>query len=281
MARRNAKIRRSIEGTSGTGSRMDNQHEGHIVVVGQWREGQGYVPAPYARAVAAAGGRPVIFSTFDLPSHQLPDGISHVERVDPDDATAIDGAAGLVLPGGGDIDPRWYGREPHPATHNVNHRRDRYERTLLEAALERDVPVLAICHGMQMLNVHLGGTLDQNLADEPGRLRHDHEAPTPEPVHDVQVAPNTLLAEAVGGGRLPVNSHHHQGLDVLALPLAGVAWAEDGVLEAVVSREHSWVVGVQWHPEVMAAIDPRQGRLFEGLVRAAAAYRGEVTPAAS
>ncbi|HVM34225.1 MAG TPA: gamma-glutamyl-gamma-aminobutyrate hydrolase family protein [Actinomycetota bacterium] len=254
---------------------------GHIVVVGQWREGQGRVPAPYARAVEAAGGNPVIFSTFDLPDDQVPGGIPFFEECDPYDSSALDGATGLLLPGGGDIDPSLYGRGRHRTTRNINHRRDQYERTLLDVALERDVPVLAICHGMQILNVHLGGTLEQNLSDDPIRLRHDGSFPTPEPVHRVEVTPGTLLAHATGAATLEVNSHHHQGLDDVADPLVEVAWAEDGVLEGVVSREHSWVVGVQWHPEVMAPVDACQAKLFDAFVTAAAEYEGNIQRAAS
>lgn len=255
-------------------------HEGHIVVVGQWRKGQGWVPAPYARAVEGAGGTPIIFSTFDLPDEQMPAGVPFHEQVDPDDTSALEGAAGLLLPGGGDIDPAWYGRERHLATHNVNHRRDRYERNLIEAALDRDLPILAICHGMQILNVHLGGTLDQDLSER-GPVSHDNGYPTPQPAHEVELAPGTLLSDALGPAPLEVNSHHHQGLDVVAFPLAGAAWAADGVLESVVSRDHSWVVGVQWHPEVMAPVSPRHAMLFEAFVATAARRAGEGERAAS
>lgn len=261
--------------------RGSHGHEGHIVVVGQWREGQGRVPAPYVGAVGAAGGTPVIFSTFDLPDEHIPEGVPFFEECDPDDASALDGAAGLVLPGGGDIDPSLYGRERHPTTRNINHRRDRYERVLLDVALERDLPILAICHGMQILNVHLGGTLEQNLADNRARLPHDHAFPRPEPAHRIQVAPGNHISEATGGGVIEVNSHHHQGLEGAAHPLVEAAWAEDGVLEGVVSSEHSWVVGVQWHPEVMAPVDTRQAMLFDAFVAAARHHTGKVERAAS
>jgi putative glutamine amidotransferase len=176
-----------------------------------------------------------------------------------------------LLPGGGDIDPEWYGCERHPRTHGVSHRRDRFELTLLEEALERDMPVLAICHGMQLLNVHLGGTLDQHLADSPNRLQHDRDRPRAEPAHAIRMADDGPLARIVGDTTTPVNSHHHQGLARVAEGLVEVAWAEDGVLEGVYAPSFTWVVGVQWHPEAMAPVDARQLAIFEHFVGAAAA----------
>jgi putative glutamine amidotransferase len=246
-------------------------HEGHIVVVGQWREGTGgRIPVPYLEAITAAGGRPLLASAFEpAPREAVPEGIDAVMGLEPSDDSPIDDALGLVLPGGGDIDPSWYGRPRHPETHNVNHRRDRFELTLLEEALHRDLPVLAICHGMQLLNVHLGGTLHQHL---PMHRDHDAGAPGPDPVHEVVVEERSILARCLGATRIGVNSHHHQGLDEVAGVLEEVAWAEDGVLEAVVSRASTWVVGVQWHPEVMSPRTKPQARLFEAFVDATEAY---------
>lgn len=244
-----------------------------IVVVGQWRQGEGRLPLPYVKAVAAAGGRVRIASAFTLPpSDEIPSDVEIVEDIDPDDTSVLEGAIGLVLPGGGDVDPGWYGRPRHPQTHNVNHRRDRFELRLLEVALERDMPVLAICHGMQILNVCFGGTLDQHLADNPERIDHDHDNPAPVPHHGLRVKDRSRLAQIFGRTSTGVNSHHHQGVGELGTGLEEVAWADDGVLEAVISRNHSWVVGVQWHPEVMAPKDPVQLSLFEALVDAAARY---------
>lgn len=190
--------------------------------------------------------------------------------IDPYDASGLDDADALLLPGGGDIDPEWYGCERHPRTHGVSHRRDRFELTLLAEALERDMPILAICHGMQLLNVHLGGTLDQHLADSPNRLQHDRDRPRAEPAHRIRIADDSPLAEIIGATTAPVNSHHHQGLDRVADGLVEIAWAEDGVLEGVYAPGRSWVVGVQWHPEAMAPVDPRQLEIFEDLVAAGA-----------
>lgn len=253
--------------------------EGHIVVVGQWRGGHGKLPVVYADSVRTAGGDPKIFSTFDLiPNEPIAQGLDVYTGIDPDDASCLDGAVGLVLPGGGDIDPAWYGQRRHPRTHNVNHKRDRFELTLLAEALDRDIPVLAICHGMQLLNVQLGGTLDQHLADVPSRLPHDGGTPKAGTAHSVTVKRGSLLAEALGNEQVGVNTSHHQGLDVLADGLEEVAWAEDGVLEAVELRDHSWVVGVQWHPEAMAASDPQQMNLFREFVRAGRALEESRVP---
>jgi putative glutamine amidotransferase len=248
--------------------------QGHIVVVGQWREGQGgRVPAPYLEAVRAAGGGAKLFSTFDHgPGQEVPPGFEAVTGLDPDDDSPMDGAIGLVLPGGGDIDPAWYGQERHPLTHNLNGRRDRFEHTLLNEALHHDVPVLAVCHGMQLLNVVLGGSLCQHLGDDPVRSEHDSGYPGPEPVHGLRVKERSPVARFLGTPRLEVNSHHHQGIDVVSPVLEEVAWADDGVLEAMMSREHSWVVGVQWHPEVMVAHHKPQAALFRAFVEASEGY---------
>jgi len=247
---------------------------GPIAVVGQWREGQGgRIPHAYLDAVSAAGGTPRLLSTFDPgPGEVVPAGIDAEMGIDPEDATRLDGAAALVLPGGGDIDPDWYGHPRHPKTHNVNHRRDRFEATLIHEALRRDMPVLAICHGMQLLNVCMGGTLQQHLADSPQRIDHDRGYPSAEPVHRLRIKERNQLARYLGGSELRVNSHHHQGLGDVAGDLEEVAWAEDGVLEAVVSRSHSWVIGVQWHPEAMALVHAAQANLFVALVEAADAF---------
>jgi putative glutamine amidotransferase len=249
-------------------------HDGNIVVVGQWREGQGgRLPRPYVDAIRAAAGEPVVYSTFELgPDQEHPDGYEAVMGLETDDVSPLDDAAGLVLPGGGDIDPSWYNRPRHPQSRSINHRRDSFEGNLLAAALERDLPVLAICHGMQLLNVHLGGTLHQHLADLPGRVEHDVGYPSPDPIHGVKVVEDSSLAEILGSTRVQTNSHHHQGLDHVPAPLMECAWAEDGVLEGVVSTEHSFVVGVQWHPEVMINDHEPQLQLFQAFVAAAAEY---------
>ena len=217
-------------------------------------------------------------SAYELhPEEVPPEGLTVRTSVDPDDRTLLDGVAGLILSGGGDVDPALYGQEPHPRTSNVNPLRDRLEMTLADVAIERDLPFLAICRGMQLLNVHLGGTLEQHLADVADRLPHDRDRPRVEAVHRVKLKEDSLLSQCLDTGETGVNSHHHQALDRVAAPLRETGWAEDGVLEAVESTEHSWIVGVQWHPEVMAPVHQDQAHIFVCFVKAARRFETAVS----
>ena len=237
----------------------------------------GRIPLHYVHAVLAAGGIPVVLSAYELhPEEEPPEGLTVRTSVDPDDRSLLDGIAGLVLSGGGDVDPALYGQDPHPRTTNVNPLRDRLEMTLADVAVERDLPFLAICRGMQLLNVHLGGTLEQHLADVANRLPHDRDWPRVEAVHRVELKEDSLLAQCLGAAETGVNSHHHQALDRVATPLREIGWAEDGVLEAVESTEHSWIVGVQWHPEVMAPVHHDQAQIFDCFVKAVRRFEAAV-----
>ncbi|MGH2699549.1 MAG: gamma-glutamyl-gamma-aminobutyrate hydrolase family protein [Actinomycetota bacterium] len=246
----------------------NTQADGFIAVVGQLRKDHGRLPLSYVEAVESAGGSARVISTFQvLAGEEVPAGLEAVTGVEETDTSVLDGAVGLLLPGGGDIDPSWYGCETHPQTNRISHRRDRFELNLIRVALERDMPILGICHGMQLLNVRFGGTLDQNLGDDPKCIRHDVGMPSPQPVHGIGVEPHSVLAEILGATRLEVNSHHHQGVARLAEGLESAACADDGVLEALVAPAYSWVVAVQWHPEAMTG-DAAQRRLFESFVEA-------------
>jgi putative glutamine amidotransferase len=237
----------------------------------------GRIPLHYVHAVRAAGGIPEILSAYELhPDEVPPEGLTIRTSVDPDDRSLLDGVAGLILSGGGDVDPALYGQEPHPRISNVNPLRDRLESTLADVAIQRDLPFLAICRGMQLLNVYLGGTLEQHLADVPDRLPHDRDRPRVEAVHRVKLKEDSLLSQCLGSAETGVNSHHHQALDRVAAPLREIGWAEDGVLEAVESTEHSWIVGVQWHPEVMAPVHHDQAHIFACFVRAARRFETAV-----
>lgn len=248
-----------------TGIHTADEASGHITITGQGIAGEGRLPSLYAHAVSRSGGVPKVFSPFDelRPEENIPPGVEIQLGVDPDDLSPLDGAIGLLLPGGGDIDPLHYGAPRHPRTRRISRERDRLELSLLREALRRDLPVLAICRGFQLLNVCCGGTLEQHLADEASRIDHDRDMPRAEPVHTVRLDQDSMLSEVFEGEEIPVNSHHHQGLDRVADNLDKVGWAGDGVLEAVVAKDRTWVVGVQWHPEVMAPLDHRQMRLFE------------------
>jgi len=243
-----------------------------IAVVGQLRKDHGRLPLSYVDAVQAAGGRARVISTFQLlADEEVPPGLDVLTGVEEDDTSVLDGAAGLLLPGGGDIDPTWYGCGTHPQTTRISHRRDRFELNLIRVALERDLPILGVCHGMQLLNVYFGGTLDQHLSDDSERLNHDAGLPNPKPVHGIAVEPSSKFAELSEVAAFEVNSHHHQGVARLGKDLDPVAWSDDGVIEGFVARDYSWVVAVQWHPEAMAS-DAVQQRLFTAFVEATRAH---------
>jgi putative glutamine amidotransferase len=210
---------------------------------GHWQDVEAaLIPYDYVRAVERAGGRALL-----VPPDE--DGIEEV----------LDALDGLVLSGGNDLEPEGYGAEAHPATNGTNPARDRGELALLTAALERDLPVLAICRGVEVLNVARGGDLVQHLPEVVGH--EEHRAVVGEfSEHPVRVDPASRLGEVRGN----VMSHHHQGLGRIGAGLREVAWAEDGVVEALEDPEKPFVVGVLWHPEA-----GEDQRLFDRLVEAA------------
>jgi putative glutamine amidotransferase len=204
------------------------------------------VPAGYADAVEAAGGIPVVIP----PTRGTSDLLDRVE--------------GLVFSGGSDIDPAIYGQAPQPETIAVVRHRDESELDLISAALERGVPLLGVCRGMQLLNVATGGTLVQHLAEVDGVV---HKGPPGTfTTHDVAVMPGSLLHGMVGDA-VQVHSCHHQGIDRLGDGLAVTAHAPDGVVEGIELVGDRFAVGVLWHPEEHAELG---GPLFRGLVEAAA-----------
>lgn len=189
----------------------------------------------YIRALEASGLAPVLLT----PHH----GARSVESL-------LEHCGGLVLSGGEDVDPRRYGEEPHPQLGSVAPERDEMEMAALSYALERSLPVFAICRGIQVLNVFLGGTLYQDLgAQYPTELRHAQDAPWSDRTHRVTVHDDSILRKIVGTGELLINSFHHQAIRAVAPGLRVTAVAEDGLVEAVEATQHPWVVGVQWHPE--------------------------------
>ncbi|MDT4891815.1 MAG: putative glutamine amidotransferase [Pseudonocardiales bacterium] len=202
-------------------------------VWGVWDEPADLLPATYADAVAAAGGVPML-----LPCAPFDDAAV---------TAVLDGVAGLVLAGGADVDPARYGAAADPHTGQPRADRDAWEFALVRAALDRDLPLLAICRGMQVLNVAFGGALVQHLPDTVGSDLH---CPTPgrHARHEVRVDAASCLG-AVLPGRTLVATHHHQAVSRLGTGLAAVAWSDDGTVEAVELADRAWAVGVQWHPE--------------------------------
>jgi putative glutamine amidotransferase len=159
-------------------------------------------------------------------------------------------ADGLLLTGGEDVDPSRYGQKPHPKLQTVNHARDEMEFRALECALERSMPVFAICRGCQVVNVHFGGTLFQDLPSDKARgVIHEQNAPVNERWHGARVDRESRLHDLFSTEEFQINSFHHQGVDRLGEGLRPVAWAEDGLVEAFEAVDYPWVIGVQWHPE--------------------------------
>ena len=216
-----------------------------------------YLNRAYVWAVERAGGVPII-----LPVTQEPDMIARYLGV----------ADGLLLSGGVDVDPAHYGQTPHPQLGDVDLDRDATELPLIRAALDQDMPIFAICRGIQTLNVALGGTLYQDLPSERpsdiGHAQNERKIPRAQATHGIVIEPHTRLAEIVGAGEMQVNSFHHQALRDVAAPLVVTALAPDGVIEAVESRAHRYVVGVQFHPEETAISDDKSQRLFDSFARA-------------
>ena len=193
------------------------------------------LPLSYSRAIHGAGGMIAM-----LP----PD-----RRASEDPGELLERLDALVLGGGADIDPESQGVEAHPETIGSNPDRDRFEIALVLGALERGMPLLGVCRGMQVLNLACGGTLDQHI---PERLGHDIHRPVPGSwaEHEVRIEPGSLTATATGTERLTVKSHHHQGVDRIAENLTASAWAtDDESVEAIESGDGSFALGVLWHPE--------------------------------
>jgi putative glutamine amidotransferase len=216
---------------------------------GSWDTESALVPADYVRAVERAGGRPLL----------VPPSTEGIDET-------LDAVDGLIFSGGSDIDPELYGSEPHPETGEAHRVRDDGELALLNAALERDMPVLAICRGSQLLNVVRGGDLVQHLPDVVGHDGHK-EIPTVFSEHGVTIDEGTMLHGLVGE-HSPVKSHHHQGFGRVGDGLRVAAHAEDGTPEALEATDASFALGVLWHPEA-----GEDARLFEALVAEAARYR--------
>lgn len=203
----------------------------------------------YVDAIHRAGGRAMLIPPAD---HAIDE--------------TLDVLDGLMLAGGQDLDPASYGAIPHPETQEPQRERDRSEAALVNGALDRQMPILAICRGMQVMNVARGGSLIQHLPEHVENDSHRQVVGVFSD-HPVSIAPESRLSRILGP-TAPVKSHHHQATDRLGAGLSPVAWADDGTVEAIEATDHPFAVGVQWHPEEGPDVS-----LFTALVDAASAYR--------
>ena len=217
-----------------------------------WELEAALVPADYVRAVENGGGRPLL----------VPPSRDAIEET-------LEGLDGLVFSGGSDLDPAHYGQEAHEETFGVMPDRDEAELGLLRGALERDMPVLAICRGIQILNVARGGDLLQHLPEVVGNESHKHDPPGVFAEHDVELVEGTRV-QGLLGDHASVKSHHHQGLGRIGDGLREAGHAEDGTIEAVEDPSQRFAVGVLWHPEA-----GEDTALFQALVDEARRYAEE------
>ena len=213
------------------------------------------VPRSYARSVQDAGALAVVLPPDDAAA-EAPDDL--LDRLDA-----------LILAGGSDVDPGSYGARPHPETMGTWPERDRFELGVAHRALERELPVLGICRGMQMLNVAAGGTIAQHLPDLLGHTGHRH-TPGTFGDHSVRLRPGSLAERAAGAERLEVKSHHHQGIAELGEGVVATGWSEpDEVVEALELPASRFALGVLWHPE-----EDTRSRVVRSLVEAARVEAG-------
>ena len=211
----------------------------------------------YSDAVIATGGVP-LFIPF-MPETELK---NLYERLD-----------GILFAGGNDINPQLYGEALAPLTVDVSLERDRVESTLIAWALADNKPVFAICRGFQLLNIHLGGSLYQDISTQVAGTS-DHQLSTKNQdytyiAHQLKLAPNSRLAAITGSGVMKANTHHHQGIKKLADGLEASAWSEDGIIEAIECPAKLFVLGVQCHPESLYKADEKWAAVFEAFVKAA------------
>jgi putative glutamine amidotransferase len=220
-----------------------------------WEKPGVAAPTPYVEALQRAGALEAIL---------MPVAID-----DADAAELLERFDGLLLIGGGDLQPEEYGQERRDEIYGVIPHRDRFELALARTAVDRGAPTLAICRGHQVLNVALDGSLDQHITDRDGVLSHGKPGvPSGSTVHDIEIG--SRLAEAMGVTHASCSSHHHQAVERTGAGLRVSARAPDGVIEGIELEGGAWIVAAQWHPEDTAADDPAQQRLFDAFVREAA-----------
>jgi putative glutamine amidotransferase len=220
-----------------------------------------FLNASYIRAVERAGGVPLLLTPY-----HSPDALKRfAEQVD-----------GLLLTGGGDIDPVRFGEQTHPKTDLISPERDVLElERVTRQAIDSGLPLLAICRGLQVVNVALGGSLHQHVPDVFGEsIAHSQPGGRSDRTHDVAIEAGSLLARVSRAEQVRVNSFHHQAINVLGDGLKPVAWSDDKVIEGVeMPGARGFMLAVQWHPEELVEVDPAAARLFETLVAEAAKRR--------
>jgi len=219
---------------------------------GAWEEYAALLPMTYVTSVIRSGGCPVLLPPSPTGS-----------------ATVLAVLDGLIITGGPDVDPNLYGAEPHAETDTPRLERDTWEIALCQLALSEDIPLLAICRGLQILNVALGGTLHQHLPDVTGTDGH-REVVGQMSTTRIQLDPESSCGSILGSETWGL-CHHHQAIDRLAPGMQAVGFAADGTVEAAELRGYEFALGVQWHPED----SPEDDRLFRSLIAAAAKYRAK------
>jgi gamma-glutamyl-gamma-aminobutyrate hydrolase PuuD len=222
-----------------------------------WRDAGVAVPEPYVAALKRAGAQEAVLMPEELDAVEAKELLDHFD--------------GLLLLGGPDVDPARYGAVRDPHVYGVHAVRDAFELALARQAIERGLPTLAICRGAQVLNVVLGGTLDQHITDRPGLLGHG--IPGVEggaALHPLALEPQSRLSVAMGTSDAECSSHHHQAIDRLGERLRVTAHAPDGIVEGIELDGDAWIVGAQWHPEDTAGHDRVHQALFDTFVREAA-----------
>jgi putative glutamine amidotransferase len=238
-----------------TVSEIRSKQDAQVVRHGEPTQTEITLGLSYMRAVELAGGLPVALTPLER------------ENVD----SLLDHLSGLLLTGGPDLDPSGYGAGAHAELGPTDPAVDAFEIALCARAYARGIPVFGICRGAQVLNVARQGSLHQHIPELFGTAVEHRQPDTGDLVsHEVRVSPDSNLAQTTGGGPVKVNSFHHQAIDRLGLDLRAVAWAKDGLIEAVEATDHRFALGVQWHAETLVG-EPEQLALFELLVGAASA----------
>ena len=212
-----------------------------------------FVKANYISAVREAGGVPFIIPPF---------------KDKEDSINTLDLINGLLIPGGDDIDPKCFGEEPHPSVVLTDPEVIQFQIDFLKLALNKNIPVFGICAGFQIINIACGGNIYQDIPSQyPNPLKHKKEdSENDDPCHNIKIENNTKLFNILQMEKIEVNSTHHQALKDIAEGFVVSARADDGIIEAIESRKHNYLLGVQWHPEDMYEENKLFLKLFERLV---------------